>query len=400
MIKPYLMTGAAILALACFSPVASAQSERGGGQGATKSEQGAGGGAAERGGSKAGSQSSMGGSESKGAASQSQKSAQGSERSSSGGHKSSANGQAAGETGKGQAAGEPGKGKSAEAGDQRGSDRGDKAGKSRADKSDSDKMKSKSAEERGGKDKDHSKSAEKNRDNDKSKRADRDHDGKTGKTAGDEKGMDRDKNRQVQDRDRNERNKQAGNERAGQKQGRVSFTEDQRSRFRDTIKKQNVRNEKVNVNVSIGVRLPRDRVRLHALPAAFISIAPDYRRYRYALIDDRYCIVDPDTYEIVYIIDEGGGGLHRSGGGQVATLDLSANERQIVLRHVDWDRRADLNIDLALGADIPGRVTLIDFPPPVIDEVPKLRGYRYVVLEKRVAIVDPQDREVLLVIRD
>lgn len=192
--------------------------------------------------------------------------------------------------------------------------------------------------------------------------------------------------------------RQAGSERRkGGEARHVNFTTEQRTRFRETVRKQNVRNESVNVRISIGTRLPR-HVRLYALPPTFISFAPDYRRYRYTLVDDRYVIVDPDSYEIVYVVDEGGG-VHRVGG-EVAVLDLTAGERRAILRHIDRRRRVSLNIDLALGAEIPGRIELMEFPTAFLGEVPKLRGYRYVVLDRRVAIVNPKDRDVLAIIKD
>ena len=57
----------------------------------------------------------------------------------------------------------------------------------------------------------------------------------------------------------------------------------------------------VNISVNVGVAVPRT-VELYAIPEDIIIIVPGYRRYRYFVVGDRICIVDPDTYEIVEII--------------------------------------------------------------------------------------------------
>lgn len=58
----------------------------------------------------------------------------------------------------------------------------------------------------------------------------------------------------------------------------------------------------INISVNVGVNVPRS-VRLYSVPEDVIVIYPAYRRYRYFLIDDRICIVDPETYEIVDVIE-------------------------------------------------------------------------------------------------
>ena len=57
----------------------------------------------------------------------------------------------------------------------------------------------------------------------------------------------------------------------------------------------------VNISVNVGVAVPRT-VELYAIPADIVVIVPTYRRYRYFVVGDRVCIVDPATYEIVEII--------------------------------------------------------------------------------------------------
>lgn len=58
----------------------------------------------------------------------------------------------------------------------------------------------------------------------------------------------------------------------------------------------------LNISVDVGVAVPRS-VKLYTVPEDVVVLLPRYRDYRYFYIDDnRICIVDPDTYEIVEII--------------------------------------------------------------------------------------------------
>ena len=58
----------------------------------------------------------------------------------------------------------------------------------------------------------------------------------------------------------------------------------------------------VNFNVSIGTRVP-STIRFHAIPSRIIEIYPQWRGYQVIYVNNRYVIVRPGTYEIVYIIE-------------------------------------------------------------------------------------------------
>ncbi|UTU49794.1 DUF1236 domain-containing protein [Mesorhizobium ciceri] len=59
----------------------------------------------------------------------------------------------------------------------------------------------------------------------------------------------------------------------------------------------------VNFDISVGVEVPRHKVRLHRLPARIVKIVPAYESYEYfVLADGRIVIVDPDTFKIVLIL--------------------------------------------------------------------------------------------------
>lgn len=57
----------------------------------------------------------------------------------------------------------------------------------------------------------------------------------------------------------------------------------------------------VHVDLSIGVAVPRS-VTLYAVPEDVVVIAPEYRRYKYFIYEDRVVIVDPVSLAIVDIL--------------------------------------------------------------------------------------------------
>lgn len=57
----------------------------------------------------------------------------------------------------------------------------------------------------------------------------------------------------------------------------------------------------IDVKVGIGVVVPRS-VRFYPVPEEIIVIAPEYRDYLYFVVGNQVCVVDPETYEIVDII--------------------------------------------------------------------------------------------------
>ena len=131
------------------------------------------------------------------------------------------------------------------------------------------------------------------------------------------------------------------------------------------------------------------------MPAAVLAIFPYCRDYRYAVEEDTICIVDPETYEIVDVLDDGT--YAPSTRPQVAELTLTNRERSLVLDSIPPDfPQMRLRLRLALGAEIPPSIELYEFAPLVRDQVPKLRDFRFVVSENQLVIVAPQD--VLLLI--
>ena len=195
------------------------------------------------------------------------------------------------------------------------------------------------------------------------------------------------------------RDKAAGTERSGSAQ-RVQITEEKRTSIHQTIlKERNVnRVTKVNFSINIGTRVPRS-VRLEVLPASVITIVPEYRSYRYFVVDDQICIVEPSTYEIVEVIRVSDRTATRDNRGSSVRLVLTEQEKEILLREVDLRDGSTLALGaLTEGAEVPRDISLKVFPATVVERVPKVRDYKYITAENRLAIVDPRGSKVELVI--
>jgi hypothetical protein len=59
----------------------------------------------------------------------------------------------------------------------------------------------------------------------------------------------------------------------------------------------------IDFDISVGIEVPRHKIRLHRLPARIVRIVPAYESYEYFLLaDGRIVIVDPNTLKIVLIL--------------------------------------------------------------------------------------------------
>jgi len=144
-----------------------------------------------------------------------------------------------------------------------------------------------------------------------------------------------------------------------------------------------------------GHRVPR-HVHLYPVPREVISFFPYYRDYSYFAVGEEICIVDPRSYEVVDVIDQGYPGGPRP---QVAGLALNASQIGLVRDSIPPEfPEAGVRLRLALGAEIPGDVELFEFPVIVFDRIPQLRDFRFLVAAEQIVIVNPRDRSIALVI--
>ncbi len=178
---------------------------------------------------------------------------------------------------------------------------------------------------------------------------------------------------------------------------RVQLSEQKRSSVRERMTKSARSNRvtEVNFDIRVGANVPRSAT-LHVLPADVVEIVPEYRGYRYVYVRDEIVIIHPTNYVVVAVI----GGDSRVGS-RSGSITLTADDRTFVRRSVDLGASVRLGIGgVSIGMDLPGDVELRPLPSVVVERYPDLRDHRYFVYESDVVIVEPQSREVVLVIED
>lgn len=160
----------------------------------------------------------------------------------------------------------------------------------------------------------------------------------------------------------------------------------------------------VDINISVGSRLPRDWDFV-PVPVAVIEVVPEYRGYVFAYVEDEYVICDPVTYEVVAVLPAGDSGpaYAAGGGGGVvadrcsANLTLSDDERADILRSIQMTDEVDVK-NITVGWSVPGEIELRRFPEPVLSQNGKLESCRYFIADDQIAIVDPSEEMVVLLI--
>ncbi len=89
----------------------------------------------------------------------------------------------------------------------------------------------------------------------------------------------------------------------GQAGAGAKLSTEQRTQITSVIKEQRVQPvTNVNFSISVGTRVPRD-VTFHTLPQRVVTIYPEWRSYKYILVREQIVIIDPNTYEIVAVLD-------------------------------------------------------------------------------------------------
>jgi len=180
---------------------------------------------------------------------------------------------------------------------------------------------------------------------------------------------------------------------SGEKRARVS------SAFRES--RDVKRKTDVNIDIAVGTRLPGDW-EFVPVPSAVVAVVPEYRGYVFAYVGDEYVICDPVTYEVVAILPAADGPQYAGGGGGAAercseTLALSEDERDVIVRSIQMTDEVDVS-DITVGWSVPGDIELRTFPEPVISRTGRLASCRYFVAEDQIAIVDPAEETVVLLI--
>ncbi len=197
--------------------------------------------------------------------------------------------------------------------------------------------------------------------------------------------------------------RQAETQPSGDKAKQVDLTDAKRDNVRSAFGRQKdlKRRTNVDIDISIGRRLPRGWD-YRPVPVAVIEIVPEYRDYVFVYAEDEYVICDPNTYEVVAVIPAGGSGTYAAGGSGSADrcparLTLSRDDRNLILDEARSSDEVDVR-NLEVGWSVPADVELQRFPDKVVSEADELSGCRYFVARDQLAIVDPVEEKVVLVI--
>ena len=90
----------------------------------------------------------------------------------------------------------------------------------------------------------------------------------------------------------------------GQAGAAGKLSTEQRTQITSVIREERVAPvTNVNFSISVGTRIPREGIELHALPSRVVSIYPEWRTYKYILVKEEIVIINPDTYEIVAVLN-------------------------------------------------------------------------------------------------
>jgi Protein of unknown function (DUF1236) len=89
----------------------------------------------------------------------------------------------------------------------------------------------------------------------------------------------------------------------GQAGAGAKLSTEQRTKITTVIRNEHVAPvTNVNFSISVGTRIPRE-VSYHVLPTEVVTVYPEWRGYNYVLVRDQILVIDPQTFEIVAILD-------------------------------------------------------------------------------------------------
>jgi hypothetical protein len=112
----------------------------------------------------------------------------------------------------------------------------------------------------------------------------------------------------AESRGKTQENRGAAENKDAKRPASASLSTEQRTKIRETVIRESnaprLARTDLNINLSVGERIPRDRIHIRPLPlpATIVEIEPQWRGYEYFLVGDEVVVVDPDTLEIVAVI--------------------------------------------------------------------------------------------------
>ena len=84
--------------------------------------------------------------------------------------------------------------------------------------------------------------------------------------------------------------------------GSAKLSTEQRTKITTIIRGHKVAPAHLNIAVRVGARVP-ENVHFYPLPAEVVDIYPEWRGYDYILVGDEIVVIDPQTHEIVAVLE-------------------------------------------------------------------------------------------------
>ena len=195
--------------------------------------------------------------------------------------------------------------------------------------------------------------------------------------------------------------------------GPAALSDEQRTRvatrFSASIDRMNVRPlSRAQISVSVGAAIPRS-VRVYTVPSDIVAVYPQFRGHRFVVVDDEIVIVEPRSYRVVTVLPMGGERrmarsrpVETTGSAAAAprvriSPQIREEIRTVVMREPAC--RLEQRVDFFLFIPLPRTVEVCELPPQIVTGTPELRGYRYVVRGEEIGLVDPDDNQIVEVIR-
>jgi hypothetical protein len=119
----------------------------------------------------------------------------------------------------------------------------------------------------------------------------------------------RETNQNAQSREGRDTNMKAqgrteSNTTVGQAGASARLSTEQRTRITTIIRNEHVAPvNNVDFSLSVGTRVPRERIHLQTLPSEVVTVYPEWRGYEFFLVGEKIVVVDPRTLEIVDVFE-------------------------------------------------------------------------------------------------
>jgi hypothetical protein len=154
----------------------------------------------------------------------------------------------------------------------------------------------------------------------------------------------------------------------------------------------------INIDVNVGTRLP-SRAKIRPLPRSVVQILPQYRGYRYTVMEDEIIIVEPGTRRIVDVISERttSRAAVRNTSRLSGRITLSDEHRSILLRSA---RRME-TAPTSGGSGALSNLSCLELqavPQEVLSANPELKTVRMLSIGEQVVLIDPDQRRIVEVV--